>query len=112
VAYKWKPTARAADRLPTPETPRPQVVSASGDRLVILYDKLDDLSLFVGEGARNWRAGRPRPWNVFPSRFRRTTPTRLPLPVWPTPRPVLVVHSPAPGLRPPVPGTGRWGSGW
>jgi hypothetical protein len=64
-------------------------------RLWVLYDQPDDLALLAGEGGGDL-AGGP---DAVVERVRVETPQRdlppdLPLPVWPTPRPVLVVRSP------------------
>jgi hypothetical protein len=63
-------------------------------RLWVLYDQPGDLSMFAGGGGGEL-AGDP---DVAVERVRVETPPRdipleLPLPVWPTPRPVLVVRS-------------------
>lgn len=88
VAHIWQPTPPQLASAPPPDADRP-------DRLVVLYDQPDDLSYFAAVGGGEL-AGEPavpvervRVENP-PSAF----PAGLPLPVWPTPRPVLVVRSP------------------
>jgi hypothetical protein len=73
----------------------PQPPSGLPTRLWVVYHKSDDVSLFTGVDGRELPSGSDAavklvqvedpPGNV---------PSELPLPVWPTPRPVLVVHSP------------------
>jgi serine/threonine protein kinase len=78
-----------------PGNPTPQPPSELPTRLWVVYEKPDDLSLFPQEGG----PGRSSSPDLAVERVpvenpARAVPPELPLPVWPTPRPVLVVHSP------------------
>ena len=61
----------------------------------VLYDRPGDLSLFAGEDGGEWAGGSDvAVERVRVENPRQALPPELPLPVWPTPRPVLVVRSP------------------
>jgi serine/threonine protein kinase len=95
VAYNWKPTAQqppdAPSEWPVVEAPARE----KPDRLVVLYDKPEDLSLVAGEDGAELASGSGvRVERVQIQKPPRNVPAGLPLPVWPTPRPVLVIHSP------------------
>jgi hypothetical protein len=71
---------------PSPELPA---------RMWVLYDNPEDLSLFVGEGGRELASGSGVTAEQVPVEDPpRDLPPGLALPVWPTPRPALVVRSP------------------
>ncbi|MBN9517676.1 serine/threonine protein kinase [bacterium] len=85
VVARW----RTANPPPPPPPPAEQPT-----RLWVLYDQPEDLKLLAGD-AGGELAGGP---GVTAERVRVESPPRglppdLPLPVWPTPRPVLVVRS-------------------
>lgn len=73
-----------AGRKSLPPPPPPPPLAERPTRLWVLYDQPDDLTLFEGEpAAERVRVETP------PQRL----PPDLPLPLWPAPRPVLVVRS-------------------
>ncbi|MDB5309729.1 MAG: stkP 5 [Gemmataceae bacterium] len=78
---------------PTPTVP-PQPPERP-TRLWVLYDKPDDLSLFGGAEGRDLSGDADVAVEcVRVDNPPQTVPPELPVPIWPTPRPVLVVHSP------------------
>lgn len=89
VAYTW----RSIREQPTAPDAAPQDAKLDRpDRLLILYDKPDDLALFATEGKE--LSGAVPVEQVAVENPPGNLPTGLPLPVWPTPRPVLILHSP------------------
>jgi hypothetical protein len=96
VAYSWRPTPQQPTGAQAPESPGAEVPTPEKpDRLVVLYDKPEDLSLLGGEGGAELTSGSDltAEWvqvEVPPG----NVPAGLPLPVWPAPRPVLVIRSP------------------
>lgn len=90
AAYVWWRSARSGVTDPPPDAPVPALETP--DRLAVLYDKPADLDLVLGadlEKSSGVRAERFRFEQPAPD-----IPTGIPLPVWPIPRPVLVIRSP------------------
>ncbi|VTR94545.1 serine threonine protein kinase : Putative serine/threonine protein kinase OS=Gemmata sp. Wa1-1 PE=4 SV=1: Pkinase [Gemmata massiliana] len=87
----WRPTAVA-------EPGSSGVQAAEGerpDRLVILYDRPDDLALFTGPDGQDLVSGSGAPVERVPAEVGRATlPPDFPFSVWPAPRPVLAIRSP------------------
>jgi hypothetical protein len=78
---RWNPAAPPPSTTPT--------------RLWVLYDEPDDLALLAGEGGRDLSNGSSLAVeHILVENPPRDIPPELPLPVWPMPRPALVIHSP------------------
>ncbi|MBP3955023.1 serine/threonine protein kinase [Gemmata sp. G18] len=92
VAKWWRPTAVA-----DPEPSGTQAVDGERpDRLVVLYDRSDDLALFTGPDGRGLVGSLGAPVERVPAEAGGTPlPPGLPLSVWPAPRPVLAIRSPS-----------------
>jgi hypothetical protein len=81
VVHNWTNTTQQSSGLPT--------------RLWVVYDKPEELALFAGEAGRELSSGTA----VAVERIQvenpaQEVPPELAIPVWPTPRPVLIIHSP------------------
>jgi serine/threonine protein kinase len=112
-AYFWWPSAArqptsATSQQPTLQTAeRPAALgngdsSTSGapvperpDRLVLLYENLDDLTLFAGLKGGQLTSGSAAKVELAVIGSPRVMPAGLPVPLWPAPRPGLLIHSPS-----------------
>jgi hypothetical protein len=75
--------------------PPPQSLSGPPPQLWVLYDEPEDLAMFQREEGREWPGGPGVVAERVPvGNPPGEVPPELPLPVWPTPRPVLVLHTP------------------
>jgi serine/threonine protein kinase len=92
---KWWPAAQQPIGPPAPEGSDSQSQSERPERLLVLYDKPDDLSLLTGESGGELTSGSAVPVErVLVENPPLDLPPGIPLPVWPTPRPTLVIRSP------------------
>ncbi len=89
AAFDWQPSGQRPHEPQATEAERP-------DRLVILHDRNEDLALFAGEGGAELASGSDVPVErVLIEAPPRHLAEGLPLPVWPTPRPALLIRSPS-----------------
>ena len=95
LTYNGRPAAEQLAGLSTSESPAPELPNPDRPtRLWLLHDKPDDLLLFTGEGSAESSSSSVVPVErILVEPPTRAIPPGLPLPVWPTPRPVLIVHS-------------------
>jgi hypothetical protein len=93
VAYRWGPGTGSSTESPAPEAvPPPGPAADQPERLLALYDDPKDLALLSGLDDGD---GLPVPVERVPVETPpRRLPAGVPLPVWPAPRPVLVIQSP------------------
>ncbi len=84
-----------AETVGPPPAASPPPAADRPTRLWVLYDQPDDLSMLTGAGGGELATDPGvAVERVLVEDQRQGLPPELPLPVWPRPRPVLVVHSP------------------
>jgi len=94
AAYRWWPAADPKSGLPT-SGPVEAASLDRPDRLMVIYDKPADLPLFAGEDGEELASGSAvNVERVAVEKPLRKLPSGIPLSVWPTPLPALLIHSP------------------